>query len=1184
MDRPGRTAAVTLAILLMLAVMPRAASAVRAPADRGPANVDRRADVAAPVPNATKVARRDLERDLGTLADVRTQRASGAVAYVGSATGLLSAPSDDDPRDIALAYVRDHDDAFGLTDADIANLRLVARDVSPDGITHLRYNQLLDGIESFDSGLEAHVTRDGRLITISGSPLAHARLDSSTPALSASAALGAARIAARGSIVPPKVARTRPGAARDTTFATGERARLRWAATASGPRLAWDVIADGEDAQAYAVLVDAAGGEMLRRQGLTEHLGQARYFPRDPDHTPAQVQITMAPAWYDDHANGTRLWGQYARTYTDPGDEDPDAGAESGGTRGQVPASAGAPAAPDWLYTQSHDFPGATPCPVSLCTWNSDAPATASVNAKQAATNLHVLNSRFHDYLAAAPIGFDAASGNFQRTNPAGQGLGNDYVRSEVNDGQGLNNANMSTGPDGDAPRMQMFLFAGDAGSSTRDVNGSDIADIVYHEYTHGLSARLVVNASGGSTLASNQARQMGEAWSDFYAFDLLQAEGSVTDTAAAGEVVSGDYVVGPGGVRAKPIDCPVDPTGATATCNANHTATTVLGGYTYGDLTRTNNGSPHNGGEVWAQTLWDIRAALGRTAALALVTGGMRLSPDNPSMLDMRDAILQQALATRSAVGAADDHYAALWAMFAARGFGGTASTPGPDSTNPTESFDQPHGLRAGTATLRDPYPGGDADGVIEPGEAFEIDQPVTGIAVFDFTGTTGSLSTANPATAIVDGTAAWPLLGRGRTAVNSDPLVARLPAADCTTRTTLTIAVTSSDGNTSASTIVDPRPASTTVVPILDNTTASATFVPTGSGTITDVDVRIDDLRHPYLGDLEIALEHDGVTRTVFDPSNGWNGDDVVDAIIDDEAAGAMPNAGPGPVTGRVRPSIASALSGFDGHPVAGPWTLRINDIATGDDGTLRRWGVQGPQVACPRAEIPQAQTGAASAVTTTSATIAGAVTPNGRQTGRRFAYGTTTAYGSTTPVQAAGSGDAAAAGEAPISGLVPGTTYHFRVEAVRENGIVAVAGADATFTTPPVATPPVAPARDLKAPSFLGTLTAKPGARVRGKRRVAFGFRLSEAATVRVVLTRRARGGRSQGRCVAPRKGRPRCTRQRAAGSASRAFKPAGSKRLRFTPAKRLGRGVYTAKLTATDAAGNRSKPKTVRFTVR
>ena len=295
-------------------------------------------------------------------------------------------------------------------------------------------------------------------------------------------------------------------------------------------------------------------------------------------------------------------------------------------------------------------------------------------------------------------------------------------------------------------------------------------------------------------------------------------------------------------------------------------------------------------------------------------------------------------------------------------------------------------------------------------------------------------------------------------------------------------------------------------------------------------------------------------------------------------------MPNAGPGPVTGRVRPSIASALSGFDGHPVAGAWTLRITDSATGDAGTLRRWGVQGPQVACPRAEIPQAQTGAASGVSTTTARLTGTVTPNGRETGRRFAYGTTTAYGST---------HAGAVRRAPATPQRPARPRSADWRPRRRTTSASRRSARTASSRSPAAMrrsrrrrrdPAADPRATSTAPRFLGTLTAKPGSRVRGKRRVAFGFRLSEAATVRVVLTRRARGGRSKGRCVAPRTGRPRCTRQLAAGSASRAFTPAGSTRLRFTPSKRLGKGVYTAKLTATDAAGNRSKTKTVRFTVR
>ncbi len=59
--------------------------------------------------------------------------------------------------------------------------------------------------------------------------------------------------------------------------------------------------------------------------------------------------------------------------------------------------------------------------------------------------------------------------------------------------------------------------------------NCGDEADVVYHEYTHGLSNRLVVDANGNSTLGNIQAGSMGEAWSDWYAMDFLVNQGLFT-------------------------------------------------------------------------------------------------------------------------------------------------------------------------------------------------------------------------------------------------------------------------------------------------------------------------------------------------------------------------------------------------------------------------------------------------------------------------------------------------------------------------------------------------------------------------------------------------------------------------------------------------------------------------------
>jgi hypothetical protein len=84
-------------------------------------------------------------------------------------------------------------------------------------------------------------------------------------------------------------------------------------------------------------------------------------------------------------------------------------------------------------------------------------------------------------------------------------------------------NANFTTPPDGEPGRMQMFIWPGP--TPARD-SGLD-AEIVIHEYTHGLSDRLV---GGGAGLFASQSQGMGEGWSDFYALCLLSEAGDDPD------------------------------------------------------------------------------------------------------------------------------------------------------------------------------------------------------------------------------------------------------------------------------------------------------------------------------------------------------------------------------------------------------------------------------------------------------------------------------------------------------------------------------------------------------------------------------------------------------------------------------------------------------------------------------
>src|SRR5206468_1834856 len=93
--------------------------------------------------------------------------------------------------------------------------------------------------------------------------------------------------------------------------------------------------------------------------------------------------------------------------------------------------------------------------------------------------------------------------------------------------------------------------------------------------------------------------------------------------------------------LRSEPMDCPADGTDSAGACPGG--ATTGVGGYTLGDMGHIISGPEvHADGEIWGQTVWQIRQALGADVSEKIVTQGMQLSPADPSMLDERNAIMQ--------------------------------------------------------------------------------------------------------------------------------------------------------------------------------------------------------------------------------------------------------------------------------------------------------------------------------------------------------------------------------------------------------------------------------------------------------------------------------------------------------------------------------------------------------------
>src|SRR2546430_16279810 len=84
---------------------------------------------------------------------------------------------------------------------------------------------------------------------------------------------------------------------------------------------------------------------------------------------------------------------------------------------------------------------------------------------------------------------------------------------------------------------------------------------------------------------------------------------------------------------RFEPIDCKI---GQSAKSGCPGGVLTGTGGFDYGDFGRVA-GAPevHADGEIWVQTLWDLRAALGRAVPMGPAPRAMKLSPLHLSFPD---------------------------------------------------------------------------------------------------------------------------------------------------------------------------------------------------------------------------------------------------------------------------------------------------------------------------------------------------------------------------------------------------------------------------------------------------------------------------------------------------------------------------------------------------------------------
>jgi len=216
---------------------------------------------------------------------------------------------------------------------------------------------------------------------------------------------------------------------------------------------------------------------------------------------------------------------------------------------------------------------------------------------------------------------------------------------------------------------------------------------VIAHEYGHGISNRLT---GGPATVAClNNAEQMGEGWSDWWAMALTTHP---SDTATTPRGV-GTYVnfESPDGVGIRPTA---------------YTTDMAVNPSTYASVADVVNISqPHGIGYVWNTMLWEVYWNLvdrhgynanvydawstgGNNLTIQLVVDGMKFQVCRPGFVDGRDAILAADVALTGGANQCE-----IWRGFAKRGLGFSANQGLSNSrTDGVAAFDLPTSCTAAT------------------------------------------------------------------------------------------------------------------------------------------------------------------------------------------------------------------------------------------------------------------------------------------------------------------------------------------------------------------------------------------------------------------------------------------------------------------------------------------------------
>jgi extracellular elastinolytic metalloproteinase len=525
-----------------------------------------------------------------------------------------------------------------------------------------------------------------------------------------------------------------------------------------------------------------------------------------------------------------------------------------------------------------------------------------------------------HDFFYL--LGFKEIDGNFQSDNFGRGGLPSDRVDARAHSGVVDGTANMATPADGSAPVMNMGLVIINQGLQRHTAFDSSV---VYHEFVHGVTNRLVGGPANAFALEAHQSGGMGEGWSDYFAC-------TINDTIVVGNWVTNN----PGGIRGFPY-------------NSNFPDNFGdLGSGRYSGFLPNGRRWPHPIGEIWCATLLEMNRNINKLLGAQLVVDALKLTPANPSFLDARDAILA-ALEDKLAAGqlSANEHQAAwqgIWAAFAKFGMGPAAQSNGASLSGIVADFNLP----------APPQPGG-ADVQLEtaPNLAIPDDQPagVTSVLTVSQVGRitrlTVSVDISHPyrgdlqVSLIPPGGA--PLLLHNRQGSSADNLVASyrsedipalaallgeqaqgdwtLQVADLAARDLGTLQRWGPEMDLEVSSQgVGGETSPGVAIPDDDPNGVSSSLNIAQAGAAQGLVVSLD-ITHTFIGDLQVELITPSGQQAILHNQTGGGQDNLI----------------------RNYDSVSSpTLAALIGQPIQGAWTLRVRDLVGLDTGKLNKWGI--------------------------------------------------------------------------------------------------------------------------------------------------------------------------------------------------------------------------------------------------